>query len=157
MVESMVVRAQADQVPGFGDAVVFPVDDVVHFEEVAGVAAGYGAAAVAVFDDPSGAVGHDVLAAADRDRHTVVEQHRGDAAVAGDVLADGVGEREPGPVGGRPLVDRFMLIRHRLRRDGLATASRDRLAISRIASIQLTSVWPPWNRCIAGFFGASAR
>ena len=47
----MVLRAQADQVPGVSRAAVFPVDDVVDLDESVGGAAWHAAAAVAAFDE----------------------------------------------------------------------------------------------------------
>ena len=50
VVEPVVSRAEADEVPGVGGSVVFPVDDVVDLEVVGGVTAGDAAAVVAAFD-----------------------------------------------------------------------------------------------------------
>ena len=47
VVHSVVSGAQGDEVPGVGGAVVFPVDDVVHFDVVCDGAAGDAAALVA--------------------------------------------------------------------------------------------------------------
>ena len=61
VMEAVVSRAQADQVPGVGRAVRRPVDDVVHLDESIVPAAGHPAAAVAMFDDAARPLGNDVL------------------------------------------------------------------------------------------------
>ncbi len=76
VVESVVVRAETDQIPGFGRAVIVPVDDVVDFEVLVAPTPGDTAATVAEYHDTAGAVGDDVLGATDGDRHTVGVEHR---------------------------------------------------------------------------------
>ena len=61
VVETVVARAEADEVPRIGGAVAAPVDDVVDFDEAVVEAPGDAAAAVAVFDDAAGAFSNDVL------------------------------------------------------------------------------------------------
>ena len=89
VVEAVVVPAQADQVPGHGLAVVFPVDDVVDLDPQGGVAAGDPAAAVAVLDQPADPPRHDPLGPPDLDGVAVGVPDRGDVAVAGEVAAHG--------------------------------------------------------------------
>ncbi len=59
---------------------------------------------VTVHHDSPGAVGHDVLAPPDRDRDAVVDEHRGQQPVTGDVLADRVRQEVPGRIA-EPAVD----------------------------------------------------
>jgi hypothetical protein len=63
----VVVGAQAGEVEGVGGAAVGPVDQVVALDVGGGGAAGEAAAAVAVFDQASGAGRDDALGAADVD------------------------------------------------------------------------------------------
>ncbi len=67
VVSVVVVGAQTDQVFDIGGSAVGPVGDVVAFHVPGGAAAGVGAPAVAVFDQASGAGGHDALGASDVD------------------------------------------------------------------------------------------
>jgi hypothetical protein len=92
VVHAVVVAAEADEVPGDGVAVVFPVDDVVDLDVGLAVAAGDAAAAVAVFDEAADAAGDDAVGAADLDGVAFGVPHGGDVAVAGEVPAQGVGE-----------------------------------------------------------------
>src|SRR6187402_3560470 len=64
VVEPVVVWAETDQIPRVGDAVVFPVDDVMDLDEMLGRASRDPAATVAEFDEAAGAVGDDVLGSA---------------------------------------------------------------------------------------------
>jgi hypothetical protein len=92
VVEAMVMRAQADQVPGVGGPAVFPVDDVVDFEDVGLGAAGNSAALVAKYDEAAGSFGDGAAGAADRDRDAALDEGGGDQAVTGDVAADRFGQ-----------------------------------------------------------------
>ena len=92
VVHAVVSGAQGDEVPGVGGAVVFPVDDVVHLDVVGDGAAGDAAALVAQDHEAAGAQRDHALGASDGDGDRVVDEHRGDEAVAGDVAADGVGD-----------------------------------------------------------------
>ena len=56
------------------------------------------AASIAVNDDAPCAVGNDVLRPAHRDGNTFVDEHRGEQSIAGEVLADGVGQEVSGGV-----------------------------------------------------------
>jgi hypothetical protein len=69
----------------------------VDLHVVVGGAAGHAAAAVAAFDDASGAVGHDALRAADGERDTVAFPDRREVAVAEDLPGERL--RDPLPVG----------------------------------------------------------
>ncbi len=61
MVHSVMLRAQADEVPRIGGPILRPVDDVVDLDETVACAPRDAATAIAVFDEASGAVGNDVL------------------------------------------------------------------------------------------------
>jgi len=100
VVHPMVSGAQGDEVPGVGGSVVFPVDDVVDLEVVGLVAAGDGAGLVAAQHDEAGALRDHALCATDRNRHVVSEEHGREQPVAGDVLADRVGQGPPACVAG---------------------------------------------------------
>ena len=60
-------------------------------------------------------------------------------------LAIASGRRRPRSSLTVPSVSRWMWMRNRSRRARSATASSDRSAMSRTASIQSTSGWPSWN------------
>ena len=61
VMEAVVPRAEADEIPGVGWTMRRPMDDVVHLDESIVAAAGNTAAAIAMFDDAARAVRHDVL------------------------------------------------------------------------------------------------
>jgi hypothetical protein len=83
VVHAVVVAAEADEVPGDGVAVVFPVGDVVDLDVGLAVAAGDAAAAVAVLDEAADAAGDDAVGAADLGGVAVGVPDGGDVAVAG--------------------------------------------------------------------------
>jgi hypothetical protein len=60
------MRAQTDQVGGVGGSVVFPVDDVMHFQKPVRTTSRYPAALIAQDHVAAGAFGDDPLTAADR-------------------------------------------------------------------------------------------
>ena len=76
VMESMVFRAQAQQVLSVGGAAVRPVGDVMDFDEPVAVAARHATASVAVLDEPAGAVRNDVLGSPHRDGETVHDPDR---------------------------------------------------------------------------------
>ena len=103
VVEAVVSRAEAQQVPGVGGTVCRPVDDVNHFDEPIMTAAGNAAAAIAVFDDSARALGHDVLRAAHRDRTAFLTPDRADQRVARDALGGRCGNRSATSIGRTPV------------------------------------------------------
>ena len=64
------------EIPGVGRATVEPVDDVVDLDEPIGGASRYPAGTIAAFEDAAGAIGHDALCAAHRERHAGTFPHR---------------------------------------------------------------------------------
>src|SRR6478735_529032 len=56
VVQAVVVRTEADQIPGVRPAAVFPVDDVVHLEVLVAATSGNPAASVTEDHDTPGAV-----------------------------------------------------------------------------------------------------
>ena len=80
VVESVVVRTQPDEIPGFGRAVIVPVDDVVDLDVLVAPTPGDTTATVAEYHDTAGAVGDDVLGTTDGDRDTVARRTPGTAA-----------------------------------------------------------------------------
>lgn len=93
MMETMVLRAQAHQVPGVGRPSVDPVPDVVDLHEPVVGATRHPAPAVAPHHHPPGALGHDPLCPPDREGHTVALPHRLDRAVAHEPIADVRGQQ----------------------------------------------------------------
>jgi hypothetical protein len=65
VMQTVMMRTQRNQIPCIGWAVVFPVDDVMYFDELVLRAAVYSAAAVAELNDAAGAFGNDPLGAPD--------------------------------------------------------------------------------------------
>ena len=61
VVEAVVSRAEAQQIPGIGGPVCRPKDDVMYFDEPIMTAAGNAAATIAMFDDAARSLGHDAV------------------------------------------------------------------------------------------------
>jgi hypothetical protein len=96
VVHPMVFRTERHQVPGAGGAVLVPVDDVVDFDDAVVGAAGDPAALVAQHDDPPCAFGDEVLGSSEVERDPVVFPDGLDDPVAADLVADAVGDPDPG-------------------------------------------------------------
>jgi hypothetical protein len=92
MVQLVVARAEAHQVPCLGYATVLPVPHVMHLN-VAGAATGNPASLVPVLDEAAQAQRNSVLAAAVSDGDVVALPHRPDQAVAEQIVADRRWER----------------------------------------------------------------
>ena len=94
VVQSVVMRAQSDQVPRLGDPTVGPVDDVVDLQPTVLTAPRYPTtSAVTQAHQSAGSFGYDTVVAADADRDRVVREHRIPHPVAGEVLGDRLGNR----------------------------------------------------------------
>jgi hypothetical protein len=95
VMEPMVLGAQTEQVGGIRAAAAGPVDDVMCFDDTIAVTARNTAAAVTVFDEATGAVGHDVLGSPNRHRDAVCGVHDGGDRVTCD--PPGRASRDPAP------------------------------------------------------------
>ena len=76
VMESMVFRAEAEQVLCVGGAAVRPVSDVMDLHEPVAGATWHATASVALLDEPAGAVRNDVLGSPHRDGEPVCDLDR---------------------------------------------------------------------------------
>ena len=77
MMQSVVIRTQADQIPRFGDAAVFPVHDVVDLDHQVAPAAWHGTHAAVAPGHFAPEPGRDhPLGTSHRDRDAVLVEHR---------------------------------------------------------------------------------
>src|SRR5215217_2910608 len=89
VVSPVAAGAEGDEAVVVGAAAVGPVVEVVEVEVAAGAAPRDAAGLVALEDEAAGALRWRALRAAHRDRVGAVSEHRGEGAVARQVLADG--------------------------------------------------------------------
>jgi len=93
VVLAVVLGAEADEVPGDGLTAVLPVDDVVHMDPEALVAAGDAAPSITVLDEATDAAGDDADGASEVDRGAVGPAGDLHVSVAGEEAAQLVGQQ----------------------------------------------------------------